>query len=71
MDVDKTSRCRHLGLLKSYVIETFDDYFEETEDKGRIVRFVEDQLNSDSPKTRKTARRFLKKWEKETVGLET
>lgn len=70
LDVDKTSQCRHLGLLKSYVIEAFDDYFKESEDKGRIVRFVRDQLNSDSPKTKKTARRFLKKWEKEIGGFE-
>jgi hypothetical protein len=70
LDVDETSRCRHLGLLKSYVIEAFDDYFEESGEKGRIVRFVRDQLNSDSPKTKKTARWFLKKWEEEIVGLD-
>lgn len=70
LDVDEKSRCRHPGLLKSYAIEAFDDYFEESGDKNRIVQFVRDQLNSDSPKTRKTARRFLKKREKEIVGLD-
>jgi len=50
-------------LIKSYAIEGFDEYIEEAEDKERITEFVRLQLESGSPKTRKAAKRFLKKWE--------
>jgi len=50
-------------LIKSYAIEGFDAYFEEADDKERITEFVSLQLESGSPKTRKAAKRFLKKWE--------
>jgi hypothetical protein len=48
-------------LIKTGVIEAFGEYFEESDDKDRIIKFVEQQLNSESPKTRKTAKEFLKK----------
>ena len=31
-------------------------------DKQKIIEFVKHQLNCESPKTRKKAREFLKKW---------
>jgi hypothetical protein len=46
-------------LVKSDIIEAFDEYFEEAEDKERIIEFVKKQLDCDSPKTRKAAARFL------------
>ena len=49
-------------LVKSDIIEAFDEYFEEAENKKQIIAFVKQQLNCDSPKTRKTAAKFLKKW---------
>jgi len=51
-------------LVKSDVIQAFDEYFEEAEDKRKIVEFVKGQLKCDSPKTRKTAAKFLQRWEK-------
>jgi hypothetical protein len=54
-------------LVKSYIIGAFDEYFEQAKDKKKIIEFVRIQLESDSPKTRKTASRFLKKWEKKTL----
>ncbi len=58
--VDKTSRCRHLELQKAYVIEAFSEAFEVLRQKDRIIGFVRDQLGSESQKTRKAARAFLK-----------
>jgi hypothetical protein len=59
----KTSH-EHADLVKSYIIEGFNICFEDIEDKSRIVEFVKKQLNSQSPKTKKMAKEFLKKWEK-------
>jgi hypothetical protein len=52
-------------LIKSYAIEAFDEYFEtaEDEDKKMILEFVRGQVASSSPKTRKKAKEFLKKWD--------
>ena len=49
-------------LIKSYIIEAFGDYFDEAEDKKRILEFVKRQLKSESPKTRKKAKEFLARW---------
>lgn len=46
-------------LIKAGIIEAFSEYYEMAEDKSRIVEFVRGQLNSGSPKTRKTAKEFL------------
>lgn len=56
---------RHTNLVKASAIEAFDAYFEESEDQWRIIEFVRAQLDCDSPKTRKMAKAFLKKWSKE------
>lgn len=47
-------------LIKTGIIEAFGESYEKADDKDRIVSFVEQQLNSESPKTRKTAKEFLK-----------
>ena len=64
IDIDNTNRCRHPELLKSYVIQAFEDCFEviALKDRMKIIKFVEDQVNSESPKTRKKAKEFLIKW---------
>ncbi len=49
-------------LVKSDIIAAFDEYFEDAEDKEKIIEFVKGQLDCDSPKTRKVAARFLEKW---------
>jgi len=51
-------------LVKGDIIEAFDEYFEEAEDKREIIEFVKEQLKCDSPKTRKIAAKFLEKWER-------
>ena len=51
-------------LIKGYAIEAFSEYFEEAENKKGIIEFVKNQLKAKSPRTRKKAKEFLKKWKK-------
>jgi len=51
-------------LIKGYVIEGFNEYFGEAKSQKEILEFVKRQLKSTSPKTRKVAKEFLKRWEK-------
>jgi hypothetical protein len=60
LDIDNTVQ-RHKDLVKASAIEAFEAYFEQSEDKARIIEFVKAQLNCESPKTRKKAKEFLKK----------
>lgn len=48
--------------IKGYVIDSLGEYFEQVEDKQRILAFVEEQLESKSPSTAKKAKGFLKRW---------
>ena len=56
---------RHRDLVKANAIQAFDTYFEESIEKERIMEFVKAQRDCESPKTRKMANEFLKKWIKE------
>jgi hypothetical protein len=49
-------------LIKSYAIAAFDAYFAESDRKAEILAFVQRQVDCTSPKTRKAAKAFLKKW---------
>jgi hypothetical protein len=63
LNIDKTHHSPgHRELIKSYAIEAFDEYFEQARDKNKILEFVNRQLESKSPKTRRKAKGFLKKW---------
>ncbi len=68
LNIDNVNRCRHPELLKSYVIEAFDDCFELIPGKKQeqVMEFVKRQISSESPKTRKKAKEFLKKRDKQT-----
>jgi hypothetical protein len=59
--IDSTVQ-KHKDLVKASAIEAFDAYFEQSEDKTRILEFAKAQLNCESPKTRKKAKEFIKKW---------
>lgn len=63
LNIDNTHRGKQKELIKGYAIEAFDEYYEEANDKKKIVEFVKKQLESESPKTRKKAKEFLEKWE--------
>jgi len=49
-------------LIKAGAIEAFGEYLEIAANRDRIIEFVKAQQNSESPKTRKIAKEFLKKW---------
>ena len=49
-------------LIKAGAIEAFDQYFNGAVNKQGIIQFVKEQQNGDSPKTRKLAKEFLRKW---------
>ena len=61
LNIDGTSQ-KHKDLIKAGAIDSFGEYFAESRDKEKILEFVKQQLNCESPKTRKKAREFLKKW---------
>jgi len=64
LDIDKAyPRPERRDLIKGSAIESFSEYFEEAKDKKRIIEFVKEQLECKSPKTRKVAKEFLKKWD--------
>jgi hypothetical protein len=62
LNIDKTHHAPgRKELIKGYAIEAFGEYFSEAKDRQKIIEFVEKQLNSKSPRTKKTAQRFLEK----------
>jgi len=62
LDIDKTQHnSDRKDLIKAGIIEAFNEYFEDTAQKEKIIDFVKQQLKSSSPKTRKLAAAFLKK----------
>jgi len=61
LSIDKTHHQQERkDLVKASIIEAFEEYFDQTRNKKRIIEFVKKQLNCKSPKTRKTAKEFLK-----------
>ena len=62
LDIEKSHQGKQIDLIKAYAIEAFDKYFEESSDKKSILDFVKAQLDNESPKTRKLAKEFLKKY---------
>lgn len=65
LSIDKTHhKPDRRELVKSEAIVAFSEYFDRAQDKERILEFVNGQLKSKSPKNRKNAREFLKKWAK-------
>lgn len=61
LNLDETKQ-KHKDLIKAGAIESFSEYFEESQDKKRIMDFVKQQLHCESPKTRKIAKEFLRRW---------
>lgn len=64
LSIDKTHHePQRKELVKASVIQSFDEYFDTIEDKVEVINFVKSQLRSQSPKTRKLAKSFLKRRE--------
>jgi hypothetical protein len=51
-------------LIRADVIQSFAEFFEDSDRKERILAFVQEQLECSSPKTRKAAKAFLNKYGK-------
>ena len=51
-------------LVKAGVIESFGIYFKQAADKAGILSFVRQQTDSESPKCRKLADAFLRRWDR-------
>ena len=55
-----TEECKRVIAEKT--IETFDQFFDKIEQKGKVISFVERQLNSPRVALKTEAENFLKKW---------
>jgi hypothetical protein len=56
----QTDECRNVAL--GQVIDSFDRFFDQIEDKGPVIALAQRQLNNTRHATRKKAEKFLKKW---------
>jgi len=63
LNIDKTSKCRHIDLQKAYVLSAFDSYFESISDKRKVIEFILAQQKSPSTKTKKKAKDLVKKYD--------
>ena len=62
LNIDRTHHGQERkDLVKASIIGAFEEYFDQTRNKKRIVDFVQKQLSCKSPKTRKAAKEFLKR----------
>lgn len=63
LDIDRVAfNPERIALIKSDILQSFDEYFELLDDKPRILAFAETVLVGDSPKARKAGKSFLKKY---------
>ena len=60
LDIEKIYAGKQIELIKSAAIESFSEFFNKSKNKKKIIDFVKKQLNSPSPKTKKTAKEFIK-----------
>ena len=66
LSIDKTHHIQErIDLVKAYIIDAFGQYYEQAENKKKILEFVEEQLNCQSNKTRKKAKDFLNQFDAE------
>ncbi|TET45835.1 hypothetical protein E3J62_06615 [candidate division TA06 bacterium] len=64
LSIDKTHHGRECkNIIKGHAILALDEYFDESRDKKKILKFVKKQLRNPRPGTRKKAEKFLKKWD--------
>ena len=53
---------KHKDLIKGDVLQAFEAFFESYPDQAQMLAFARDLLEAESPKTRKAAKAFLKRW---------
>lgn len=62
LNIDQIHPGKQIELVKSAVIESFSEFFTKSKNKEKIINFVEKQLKTTSPKTKKIAKDFLNKY---------
>jgi transcription termination factor NusB len=62
LNIESIHPGKQIELVKCAVIESFSEFFTKAKNKDEIISFVEKQVSSESPKTRKTAKEFLNKF---------
>ena len=62
LNIENIHSGKQIELVKSAVIESFSEFYEKAEKKDEILLFVKNQINSESPKTRKVAKEFINRW---------
>jgi hypothetical protein len=56
----QTTECRNIAI--GQVIESFDCFFSQVDDKEPVILFVNNQLDNARPATRKKAEKFFRKY---------
>ena len=60
LDIDSQNHSKdHKELIKSYIIEAFYGYVHQSTLKREITDFIKEQVNSESNKTKKLAKKIL------------
>ena len=65
LEIDKThhsTECKN--IIKGKAILSFNEYFDQSENKQMILEFVKCELKNGRAATKKKAEKFLKKWDK-------
>lgn len=62
LNIDETSKCRHIDLQKAYVLSAFDSYYESISDKRKVIEFILAQQKNPSIKTKKKAKELIAKY---------
>jgi hypothetical protein len=62
LNIETYHKGKQIELIKASVISAFDEFYEISKNKEKIMAFVKKQLNSESPSTRKCSKEFLLKW---------
>ena len=55
-----TTKHKHKDLLMSGAVISFNEYFEDSQDKEKIIEFVKKLETGESPKARKLAKQFCR-----------
>jgi hypothetical protein len=61
LNIDKIHQGKQTEMIKAHSIESLQKIYPEIENKEKVKKFVEEQLESSSPKTRKAAAVFMDK----------
>ena len=62
LNIEKTSKCRHLDLQKAYLLSAFDIYFDSVFENRKVIDFIKAQQENPSPKTKKKAKELIEKY---------